>query len=333
MKVRPRRPWSSQASVVVPLILGGVLLSAYGSLMTGGRNDIRLLDLFAKSTNGSVVWDIRMPRTLVAACLGINLGVSGLILQAITRNPLSSPSILGINQGAAFGLTFGIIFPAVGAGFGLMPLAATGALCAGLLTFTVAGVFTGRINPLRLILGGVAVGAFASAMVRFSFTLEDDLARQVLRWTLGSISDVRWHHVQSILGWSIGGTLGTLLLAHRFNLMSLGEAQATGLGADPRITLLLGALMSACMIGVAVFVAGPIAFAGLVVPHMCRFCVGPDHRILVPTTALGGACLLMASDAVSKLLTNPIELPVGVVVAMIGAPYFLYQTLFSKDAF
>jgi iron complex transport system permease protein len=310
-----------------------VLFSACGSLMTGGRTDIRLSDLFAATTNGSVIWDIRVPRTLVAACLGVNLGLSGLILQAITRNPLSSPSILGINQGAAFGLALGVIFPAVGAAAGLLPLAAAGALAAGLVTFSIAGVFSGRIISLRLILGGVAVGAFASAMVRFSFTLEDDLARQVLRWTLGSISDVRWHHVQSIFGWSIGSTVAALLLAHRLNLMALGEAQASGLGADPRLTLMLGAMMSACLTGTAVYVAGPIAFAGLVVPHMCRFCLGPDHRILVPATALGGACLLMAADAASKWLTSPVELPVGVVVAMIGAPYFLYQTLFSKGAF
>ncbi len=330
MNARHRLPF--QAGAISVLAFGVCILSVYGSLMTGGRSDIRLSDLFAASTNGAVILDIRLPRTLVAACLGVNLGLSGLILQALTRNPLSSPSILGINQGAALGLTIGVIFPSVGALVGLMPLAAIGALVAGFMTFSIAGVFTGRIVSLRLILGGVAVGAFASAMVRFSFTLEDDLARQVLRWTLGNISDVRWHHVQSLFVWSLGGTVATLAMAHRLNLMALGEAQASGLGADPRLTLMIGALMSACLTGTAVFVAGPIAFAGLVVPHMCRFCLGPDHRILVPATALGGACLLMAADAASKWLTSPVELPVGVVVAMIGAPYFLYQTLFSKGA-
>lgn len=330
MSARYRLPL--QASAIAGLALGVVVFSAYGSLMTGGRSDIRFSDLFIASTNANVILDIRIPRTVVAACLGVNLGLSGLILQALTRNPLSSPSILGINQGAALGLTFGVMFPSVGAFAGLMPLAAAGALTAGLITFSIAGVFSGRIISLRLILGGVAVGAFASAMVRFSFTLEDDLSRQILRWTLGNISDVRWHHVQSLIGWSVGGTVATLALAHRLNLMSLGEAQASGLGADPRFTLIIGALLAACLTGTAVFVAGPIAFAGLVVPHMCRFCLGPDHRILVPATVLGGATLLMAADAASKWLTSPIELPVGAVVGMIGAPYFLFQTLFSKGA-
>ncbi|MES0812821.1 iron ABC transporter permease [Roseibium sp. SCPC15] len=322
---------NSGGGIFLPLLFLACCVSAYASLSTGGRSDVGLLGLFEDGgTGAAVMQDIRAPRTLVALCLGVNLGLAGLILQAITRNPLASPAILGINQGAALGLALGLVFPALGAFLDLKALSIAGAFLAGLISFGIAGGFGGRLDSLRLVLGGVAVGAFAYALVRFTFTLEDDLARQVLRWTVGNITDVRLNEVRSIAGWSAGGLIATALLAHRLNLMALGEAQATGLGADPRFTLLAGAIVAACLTGTAVAVAGPIAFTGLVVPHVCRLLLGSDHRLLVPATALAGAALMMAADAVSKWLTAPIETPVGVVVALIGAPYFLYQTLFAR---
>lgn len=316
---------------LAPLLLIGFALTTYASLSTGGREDIGFLNFFTGSeTTKTVMWDIRLPRSLVAMCLGANLALAGLILQAVTRNPLASPSILGVNQGAALGLVLGLVFPVIGA-IGLKTLAITGAFLASFLTFTIAGGLRGRVNSLRLILGGVAVGAFAYAMVRFTFTLEDDLARQVLRWTVGNITDVRWSDVQMIAGWTLAGLVATALISHRLNLMALGEASASGLGADPRLTLLLGAIIAAILTGTSVAVAGPIAFVGLVVPHVCRVLFGPDHRQLVPMCVIVGALLMTGADAASKWLTAPIETPVGVIVAMMGAPYFLYQTLFSKD--
>lgn len=306
------------------------------SVATGGRSDVGLADLLGllttpnDSLGQSVMFDIRLPRSAVAAFLGINLGLAGLILQAITRNPLSSPSILGVNQGAALGMVLALLFPGLG-GLGLDALAVTGALLAGTLTFGIAGGFQGRLNSLRLILGGVAVGAFAYALVRFSYTLEDDLARQVVRWTVGNIADTRWRDAAPLAGWSILGLISTLFLSHRLNLMALGEASSQGLGADPRFTLLLGAILAAILTGTSVAVAGPIAFVGLVVPHMTRLVFGPDHRILVPATALAGATLMLVADAVSKWITAPVETPVGIIAAMIGAPYFLYQTLTARD--
>ncbi|MEM9630187.1 MAG: iron ABC transporter permease [Pseudomonadota bacterium] len=321
----------SAVGVAVPLLVFACGICAYASLATGGRIDVAVWDLFRESGTGtSVMRDIRTPRTLVALCVGVNLGLAGLILQAVTRNPLASPAILGINQGAALGLTLGLVIPSLTSVLGLKAMSISGAFLAGLVSFTIAGGLRGRLDGLRLVLGGVAVGAFSYAMVRFAFTLEDDIARQVLRWTIGNITDVRMAAVREIAGWSVAGFLATMLLAHRLNLMALGEAQATGLGADPRITLLGGAIIAACLTGTAVAVAGPIAFVGLVVPHICRLIFGADHRVLVPATALLGAALMMAADAASKWLTAPIEIPVGVVVAMIGAPYFLYQTLFAR---
>lgn len=155
-------PWSA-----VSLLLGAGLLCIYASLTSGGRDDVGFMDLFnGGGMAAAVMWDIRVPRTLVAICIGVNLGVAGLILQAVTRNPLASPAVLGVNQGAALGLVLGLIFPSLAASFGLKNLAIIGAFSAGFITFAVAGGLYGRLDGLRLVLGGVAAGAFSYAMGR-----------------------------------------------------------------------------------------------------------------------------------------------------------------------
>lgn len=329
--MRPSRGLISITLLLVTLTAGGVF-----SAVTGGRSDVGLAQfwgvIFApdESLGQSVLRDIRLPRSFSAALLGVNLGLAGLVLQAITRNPLASPAILGINQGAALGLTLSLIIPGL---TGLPPdvMAITGALGAGILTFAIAGGLQGKMDSMRLILGGVAVGAFSYAIVRFSFTLEDELARTVVRWTVGDIGDIRWPETRWLALWAFAGLIVSFLLAQRFNLMALGQASTQGLGADPRVTLLMGTVLAAALAGVSVSVAGPIAFVGLVVPHLARMGFGADHRVLVPVTALTGAALMLVADGLSKWLSAPIETPVGVIAALIGAPWFLWLTLSSKE--
>lgn len=317
--------WPALALFVA--LAAGVLFS----LSTGGRSDVGFWNLIsANPMVRTIVWDIRAPRTVVAALLGLNLGLAGLTLQAITRNALASPSILGINQGAAFGLCLALVFPA------FIPLppdvaAMFGAAATGAITLTIAGGLRGQIDSLRLVLGGVAVGAFAFAMVRFTYTLDDDITRMVVRWTVGDISDTRWPAAQRLALWALPGFIATLALSQRFNLMALGQASAQGVGIDPRKTLLFGTLVAAGLAGVSVSITGPIAFAGLVVPHITRTLFGNDYRILVPSTALMGAAMLLLADGLSKIIVTTGEAPVGVVAALIGAPWFLWQTLWSKD--
>ncbi len=320
---RPGAPFGLSATVLLGAVIAGGLLS----LATGGRSDIGLSDLFSQDAMArSVIQDIRVPRTLAAALLGVNLGIAGLVLQAITRNPLASPGILGINQGAALGLALSFVVPGL-AGFPPDILAIAGALTAGLVTFLIAGGFHGRMDSMRMVLGGVAVGAFSYGMVRFSFTLEDDIARTVVRWTVGDIADIRWAATLRLVVVALPGLVLALMMAHRLNLSALGQEQSQGLGADPRVTLLLGALLAAILAGVSVVVAGPIAFTGLVVPHLARLLVGGDHRALVPASAAIGAALMLVADGLSKILTAPVETPIGVVAALIGAPWFLWQCL------
>ena len=320
----------------IALITAALLAGALSSLATGGRSDVGLDDLVALIAGGgdevgvSTMRDVRLPRSAVALLIGVNLSLAGLVLQAVTRNPLASPSILGINQGAALGLVAALAFPGA-TGLTLDAMAAAGALLAGIVTFAIAGGFQGRIAPMRLVLGGVAVGAFAYAAVRFAYTLEDDLARSVVRWTVGDIGDTRWHDAGPLALWCLGGTIATMALSHRLNLMSLGDASARGLGSDPRLTLLFGAVIAAALAGASVTVAGPIAFVGLVVPHVARALFGSDNRVLVPACAAIGAALMLMADGLSKWLAAPAETPVGLVAALIGAPYFLYLTLTSNE--
>lgn len=324
---RTRAPLWLSIAILIAALAGGALYS----LSTGGRSDVGFADIWSPDgLAGTVMADIRAPRTLSAALLGVNLGLAGLILQAITRNPLASPAILGINQGAALGLALAVVVP----GLTVLPpdaMALAGAFLAGVITFAISGGFQGRIDPMRLVLGGVAVGAFSYAMVRFTFTLDDDLARTVVRWTVGDITDIRWPEAHRLACWAVPGFLAAMALSQKFNLMALGQASARGLGADPRLTLLLGTVVAAALAGASVSVAGPIAFTGLVVPHLAKMLFGGDHRVLVPVTGLLGAALMLVADGLSKTLTAQIEAPIGVVAALIGAPWFLWKTLNARD--
>jgi iron complex transport system permease protein len=310
-------------------LLGGIFLAGtLASLSTGGRDDVGFSSLLGLLHDDVVTQaeqtliDIRLPRTLTAMLLGLNLGLAGLILQAVTQNSLASPSLLGITQGAALGIVLGMTVPF------LTPLpdwslAASFGMGAAVLAFAIAGLFSGRIDSMRLILGGVAVGSVGFAAVRLGYTLEDDLARDVVRWTAGDISDLRFSAVQRLVLFSAPGLFLSSMLAHRLNLLAVGHATSHSLGADPRRTLYQGAAIASVLTGASVSVAGPIAFVGLVVPHLARRLGGMDHRRLVPVAAFVGATLMLWADTLSKILPQTEEVPVGIIVAVIGAPWFL----------
>ena len=313
-----------------------MLFAALLSLTIGQRSDVgianivQLLLVDDGSLARSAVVDLRLPRALVAGLVGINLALAGLALQAVTRNPLASESVLGINQGAALGVALALVVPSLMV-VNLDTMAIIGAVAAGFVTFSIAGGLGGRLDSMRLILAGVTVGAFSFAFVRFTFTLEDNLSRLVLSWTSANISAARFDQALPLLLWAVGGLLVSLLLAHGYNILALGDGASQGLGVDPRRTRFLGALLAAILTGASVAAAGPVMFVGLVIPHFCRLWFGPDHRLLVPAVALGGAGLVLTADVVSKLVRFPYETPLGVICALIGAPYFLYATLRARN--
>jgi len=317
------------------LLAAAVLIAALLSLTIGQRSDVgisnvlQLLFVDDGSLARSAVVDLRLPRTLIAGLIGINLGLAGLALQAVTRNPLASESVLGINQGAALGVALGLVFPGLLIG-NLDTMAIIGAVVAGAVTFGIAGGLGGRLDSMRLILAGVTVGAFSFAFVRFTFTLEDNLSRLVLSWTSADISAARFDQALPLVLWAAGGLTISTFMAHSFNILALGDGASQGLGVDPRRMRFIGAMLAAVLTGASVAAAGPVMFVGLVIPHLCRLWFGSNHRLLVPAVALGGAGLVLFADVVSKLVRFPYETPLGVICALIGAPYFLYATLRAR---
>lgn len=312
-----------------------MLFAALLSLVIGQRTDVgpgnilQLLLIDDGSLARSAVVDLRLPRMLVAGLVGANLAMAGLALQAVTRNPLASESVLGINQGAALGVAVAVVAPSLMI-VNIDTMAIIGAITAGFLTFSIAGGLGGRLDSIRLILAGVTIGAFSFACVRFTFTLDDNLSRLVLTWVSADISAATFSQIPPLLMWTALGLGSSLLLAHGFNILSLGDGASQGLGINPRRIRFLGALLAAVLTGASVSAAGPVMFIGLVIPHLCRLWFGQNHRQLVPAVVLGGAALALFADAASKLVRFPYETPLGTICALIGAPYFLYATIRAR---
>ncbi|WP_172213095.1 iron ABC transporter permease [Nocardioides sp. zg-DK7169] len=289
-----------------------------------GAGDVTALD----PVSDAIVWDVRLPRVLLGLAVGAGLAVCGVALQAMVRNMLADPYLLGINSGASSGAAATILF-GVGLGIGEHALAASaflGALGASLLVFVVARA-AGRVTSVRLLLAGVAVGYALSAVTSFLIFASGSAegARSVMFWLLGSLALAQW-----------GGPLAVLLVvvvltclvlgawARRLDALAIGDETAHVLGISPtRFRTQLLVLVSLC-IGAVVAAAGSVGFVGLVVPHLARRLVGSAHAWAVPAAALLGATFLLWADLLCRMLLQPRELPVGIVTALVGAPFLLY---------
>jgi iron complex transport system permease protein len=269
---------------------------------------------------------IRLPRVAAAVLVGAALAVAGAITQAVFRNPLADPGVIGISSGAAVGAVAAIALglPAVSPLW--LPLGAfAGALLAAAVASSLAASRAGS-SVASLVLAGVAVSSFLGAVTSaiLSFTRDRDLLREMLFWLMGGLDNRTWEHVQ-LAAWPII-LVGLVLLSfgRDLNVMSLGDESARSLGVAvgrARVMLLGGAALIAA---VAVSISGTIAFVGLMVPHIMRLLLGPDHRVLLPASALGGATFLVLADTVARLVVQPAELRVGIVTAFLGAPFFLF---------
>lgn len=274
-----------------------------------------------------VVWTFRMPRILVAFMVGAALSVSGTILQGITRNPLADPGILGVTAGASVAAVAVIVWFDVPLRW--LPFAAFGgALVMAVLIFALA--WKGGSAPVRLILVGVGLSAVAVALTDLMIVFgEINQVQQATIWLAGSVYGRDWDHVHTIATWLAVLLPLTILMARQLNTLGLGDDLAKGLGLRVEIQRGLLLMLSVALAAVSVSVSGTIGFVGLVAPHITRRLVGPSHEGLVPTAVLLGGVLLMLADLIGRWIISPSELPVGIVAAVIGAPYFaylLYQT-------
>ena len=270
-----------------------------------------------------IVWQIRMPRVLVGVVVGANLAVSGAVFQAVTRNELASPFILGVSSGAGLAILLTlIVFSGLTA---FLPLvAAGGGAVAFLLVYAIA--WKGGTNPVRLVLAGVIVSTVFGSLQTALFFFADDLGvvQSAIAWTTGSLTGVDWEQVRMALPWTFIAVPLTLVGARQLNVLLLGERTARSLGMSvERVRFALSAV-AVLAAGTAIAVAGIVGFVGLIVPHMVRQLVGSDYKRLVVGCVFAGPALVTLADVGARLALSPAQLPVGIVTGLIGGPYFLY---------
>ncbi|MCT2582101.1 FecCD family ABC transporter permease [Actinophytocola gossypii] len=276
-------------------------------------------------TQDDIVWNLRLPRVLLAILVGAALSVVGVVAQAVMRNPLADPYVLGISSGAALGAVAWLVLGA--AAFGGVSVGVAAFAGAVLALFAVAAFvrFTGTFSSSRLVLAGIVIGAGFTGLTNFLIFQARDVGttNTALFWILGSLSGARWDQLLVPTVVLVTGVVLVMLLSRQLNALLFGDATAAALGVDPNRVRLLLYVVAAALTGVAVAVSGVIAFVGLIVPHAARLVVGSDHRGLVPVAAALGAVFMVAVDLLSRTVMPPEELPVGVVTAVLGAPAFL----------
>ncbi|HEY3466342.1 MAG TPA: iron chelate uptake ABC transporter family permease subunit [Amycolatopsis sp.] len=276
------------------------------------------------SADAVIIHSVRMPRTLLAVLVGAGLGLAGTVMQALTRNPLADPGLLGVSAGAAFAIVFSITVLGISSLYGYIWFAFAGALAATAVVYFLGTRGRAGSSPVKLALAGAAVTAllasFTSAMV-----LADPVALNRYRfWSAGSLSGVDGTALLQVLPFFAVGVVLAIASGPALNSLALGDDVAIALGRKLGPLRLRGALAITLLTGAAVAVAGPIVFLGLIVPHAVRFVIGPDHRWLLPYTAVLAPCLLLAADILGRIMARPGEIRAGVIVAFLGAPFFIY---------
>jgi iron complex transport system permease protein len=275
---------------------------------------------------GDIVLRVRLPRVLLAALVGASLAVAGAIFQALLRNPLADPFVLGVSGGAALG---GIAALSLGGSLGwgyaaVPPAAFAGAFATAILLFGIAGV-RGRLSATHLLLTGVVFNAFASAAIVFLASLAGlTEGASIFLWLIGSLSAARVDAAPWVALFLAAGLVCALPLARSLNLLTLGDDAASQLGTDVERDKRILLLATSLMVGAAVSVAGLVGFVGLIVPHLLRLVIGPDHRLLIPSAALSGAAFLVLCDTLARTVLGGRELPVGAITALAGGPLFLW---------
>jgi iron complex transport system permease protein len=265
----------------------------------------------------------RIPRTLLAVLAGAALGVSGAVMQGVTRNPLADPGILGVNMGASLAVVAGLAFFGLASPSTQIWVAIVGAGVAAAFVYTVGSLGRGGATPLKLALAGAATSAALVSFISAVVLGRNDIAGTVRSWQIGGVGGSTFASIQQVLPFLVIGFVVCVLAARGLNSLALGDDLAAGLGERVALARGSAALGAVVLCGAATAVTGPIAFVGLVVPHACRLIVGVDHRWLIPFSAVAGAILLTAADILGRIAARPGEVDVGIITALIGAPFFI----------
>jgi iron complex transport system permease protein len=285
------------------------------------------IDAFVHTNHSNthiIIRTVRLPRALIAAAVGASLAISGVLMQTLTKNPLASPGIFGINAGAGFTVVTGLTLFSVSDLHAFSGLAFLGAAIAAISVYIIGSAGREGLTPMKLTLAGAAMAAMFSSFTQGLLVTNEAALDQVLFWLAGSVQGRKLDTLFSVLPFLGIGWLASILIAGKMNILSLGEDVAKGLGLKTGLVKIAVGIIVVLLSGSSVAVAGPIGFIGIVVPHVARAIIGINHRWLIPLSGVLGAILLLAADIGARYIVMPSEVPVGVMTAIIGTPFFIY---------
>ena len=318
---------SKSLKIIIILFFTGFTIFAMVASLTLGSVDISFSTIVhtllgnVQTTDEMVIWNIRFPRNIVGALVGANLAVSGAILQAVMKNPLADPGIVGVSSGAGLAGVIMLIFMPE-ASMLLTPVAFVGAMLSAAAVYALA--WKNGIRPTRIILAGVAVSAFLGSGISALLVFYSDKVQGALLWMVGGLSARSWPQVETLFPYTILGLVLALAGCKALTILSLGDETARGLGVPVERVRFSMTAVAALLAAGAVSVAGLIGFVGLVVPHIVRLIIGTDYKYVIPGSAILGAGVLVFCDTLGRVAFSPIEIPAGIIMAFLGAPFFLY---------
>lgn len=323
MDVVQRSKKRKQLIIILPILL---LASCYYGL-TYGSVSISLADVWAVFTSGAnpahytIVYDLRFPRVLIGILVGACLAAAGALLQGVMKNPLADPGIIGVSAGGGLAAVVTmLVFPQIS--YLLPPMAFIGAFSTAIIIYLLA--WDKGASPVKIVLAGVAMNALLGAIMNGVMVVYSDRVQSVLSWLAGGLNGRSWYHLEFMAPYAIGGLILAFFAIKPSNILMLGDDSARLLGTRVELQRFIIIILASFLAGTAVSVAGLIGFVGLVVPHIIRLWVGDDYKYLLPLSMIGGAVLVVFADTIARSWFDPHELPVGVLLAALGAPYFLY---------
>lgn len=313
----------------------GVLICVLASLAFGSRNVGLNAVIEALSNPDTKAFDAlvvrqRIPRTVFSIIAGASLGVSGALMQAITRNPIADPSILGVNTGASLFVVSGIAFFQINTAGQYIWFALAGATLTAVFVYKIGSMGSGGATPIKLALAGAATSAALSSLVSAVILPRTEVMNAFRFWQVGSVGGATWQGILSVLPFLLAGLIIGILSSSSLNALALGDDVATGLGVRTGVVRIIAAIAGVLLCGATTALAGPIGFVGLMIPHTMRLICGPNLRVVIPMSAVGGAMLLTISDIIGRLIGNPGELEAGIVTAFFGAPILILIAMRAK---
>lgn len=307
-------------TVIIFIVILSILSLRIGTVEYSAREIFGSL-FDSDSTIRTIVIDLRLPRVILCLLVGAALAASGALLQAVMQNPLADPGIIGVSSGASVVATF--VFLVIPNATSSLPLFSfLGALLACVLIYALS--FKNGLDPLRVVLAGVAINAVFGGISSFLTLMNSEDLQGVLSWLNGSLSAKSWYQVSIILPYAIIGIIASLFCIKVANILLLGDDMAKNLGINVTVARIALSAIGAFLAAITVSVVGMIGFVGLIVPHISRILVGSNYKIMLPLSLLMGSCITMFADLVGRTIVSPIEIPVGIVMAVLGGPFFLY---------